>query len=275
MYYITRGKQLGRLAKAGWAANVLISNLIRDLVAPKKSHFQFTREWLYSNYSWLTAYAQQQSAGRLEASSSTNEITQVKLKLPVVNFFELYPEARNLVIPMDTQYSEWNISPTELYYLNCIAKLRGAKRIFEFGTYNGATAYQLAKTCPDSEVVTIEVPAYTASFIIGSRYHGTLQEKQIRQLIGDSQTYDYSEFWETVDVVFVDADHRYEGAKADSLTALKLVKPDGVIVWDDYDRVWPDVVRAINELIQEYPVVSIQGTKFAVLDLAKSSSSSR
>jgi hypothetical protein len=42
---------------------------------------------LYSNYSWLTAYAQQQSAGRLEASSSTNEITQVKLKLPVVNFF--------------------------------------------------------------------------------------------------------------------------------------------------------------------------------------------
>jgi hypothetical protein len=45
----------------------------------------------------------------------------------------------------------------------------------------------------------------------------------------------------------VDGSHSYDHARADSETALRLVKSRGWVLWHDYG-VWPGVTRALEEL---------------------------
>jgi hypothetical protein len=46
--------------------------------------------------------------------------------------------------------------------------------------------------------------------------------------------------------VIFDGDHAYDCATADTASARLLVSPVG-IVGDDYETVWPDVARAVDE----------------------------
>lgn len=51
----------------------------------------------------------------------------------------------------------------------------------------------------------------------------------------------------SLDFVYIDADHSYEGCKADIETWLPKIAPGGVIGGHDYCDVWPGVMRAVNE----------------------------
>lgn len=53
---------------------------------------------------------------------------------------------------------------------------------------------------------------------------------------------------ETLDFVFIDADHTYEGCKADILAWLPKLKRTGVICGHDYSEAFPGVVRAVDEI---------------------------
>lgn len=55
----------------------------------------------------------------------------------------------------------------------------------------------------------------------------------------------------TADVIYIDAAHEYAPVKADIEAYLKLLKPSGTIIGDDYD--WPGVKRAVNELCPQCP----------------------
>ena len=48
-------------------------------------------------------------------------------------------------------------------------------------------------------------------------------------------------------LVFVDGSHAYDYAKKDSETAMRLVRPRGIVLWHDYG-VWPGVTQALEEL---------------------------
>lgn len=52
----------------------------------------------------------------------------------------------------------------------------------------------------------------------------------------------------SVDFVFIDGDHRYEGVKRDILAWLPKVKPGGVIAGHDHTHEYPGVVRAVAEI---------------------------
>ncbi len=64
----------------------------------------------------------------------------------------------DFVIPLEIQYNYWNLNPLEIYYICCIALAKKPKRIFEIGTYNGATTLELAKICCESEIFTLDLP---------------------------------------------------------------------------------------------------------------------
>jgi hypothetical protein len=57
------------------------------------------------------------------------------------------------------------------------------------------------------------------------------------------------------DLVYIDADHRYEGVKADAERAAKMVKDSGILMFDDYilhDHIAHEpygTVPAVNEMI--------------------------
>ena len=71
-----------------------------------------------------------------------------------------------------------------------------------------------------------------------------LLNQKIVMLTGDSKNFDFSEFDEKVDFIFIDADHSYAGVMNDSEIAFKMIRPGGTIVWHDYLLVG-DVTKAI------------------------------
>lgn len=186
------------------------------------------------------------------------------------NLLEQYPEAVGITVPMgDVTYRVSNMDPFELYCLAAIAQVRKPKTIFEFGTYDGATTLWLAKNAPEAQVFTFDLPpdllgewekATLAGPLhgdnwVGSRFKDTPFETRITQLLGDSRTFDFSEYFGKIDLVVVDADHSYECASSDTDNALRMVSPRGTVVWDDYG--WPGVSQAIEEASERYGLTAV------------------
>lgn len=53
----------------------------------------------------------------------------------------------------------------------------------------------------------------------------------------------------SIDFVYIDAIHTYEGVCADIIGWSKKVKPGGILSGHDYDQGWPGVMKAVQELI--------------------------
>jgi hypothetical protein len=85
--------------------------------------------------------------------------------------------------------------------------------------------------------------------------------------VGDSATNLATVEPATYDLVYVDGDHRYEGVKRDAEQALRVVKPSGIIVFNDYTFFDPitvseyGIVQVVNEIVNETNWVI---TKFAL-----------
>ena len=80
-------------------------------------------------------------------------------------------------------------------------------------------------------------------------------------MYGDSATFDWSPHAGRAGIVFVDGSHAYDYARKDSETALRLVRPGGVVLWHDYG-VWSGVTQALEELeaARGLGLVNIAGT---------------
>lgn len=56
---------------------------------------------------------------------------------------------------------------------------------------------------------------------------------------------------DSVDVIFIDGDHSYEGVKKDLECWFPKIKSGGVIAYDDYPR-WPSIVKAVHEFHEKH-----------------------
>ena len=139
------------------------------------------------------------------------------------------------------------------------------KKLFEIGTFKGTTTSVMAfNTEEEAKVFTLDIPrpsenmdtsdlAYCDPENVGSiiekfeeTEHGTYMKK-IKQLWGNSMEYDFSDFENEMDVVFVDADHSYKAALSDLRSAHLMLKEDGIILCHDFAMWKPGVIRAVNE----------------------------
>lgn len=151
----------------------------------------------------------------------------------------------------------------EVLFLCALAKA-GYSPIVEFGTFRGRTTYNLALNS-EGQITTIDIGDEKGQMIdvqVNVEKHAYATHKtgevflcapqsirsHVRQLIGDSTKLDLSSMDKTVGLVIVDGGHSYEVCRSDSEKALRLVKPGGVIVWDDYTSYWPGVKKALDEL---------------------------
>lgn len=160
-----------------------------------------------------------------------------------------------------------NVSGEELLAMCALIKHANCKAVFEIGTFDGRTTLNFAANLPDGgEVVTLDLPAegldatrfaveasdrqYIAKSTSGARFQGRPEAARIRQVFGDSGTFDFTPFNGRFDFVFVDGSHSYDYVKSDSQVALRLLRGGrGMIVWHDYGTpFWPGVTSGLDEL---------------------------
>lgn len=187
-------------------------------------------------------------------------VRDARPKAPSLFMLDAYPEIEGVTVELgEITYRLSNLDPTEQYVLAALARLRQPARIFEMGTYDGATTLLLARNAPNASIYTLDLApesavkasvaheAENAAAGAGMRFAGGPESARITQLYGDSRAFDFSPWAGTIDLVLVDAGHDYDCAKPDTDNAFRLLAPGGLILWDDYVVGWPGVVRAVDE----------------------------
>ncbi|WP_221390139.1 O-methyltransferase [Dyadobacter sp. NIV53] len=175
----------------------------------------------------------------------------------------------------------------ELKVISNLVKKLNPKTIFEIGTFQGRTTLNMAlNTEPDAKIITLDLPSsdldstqmkieegeirYVKKESSGERFVGHPMAYKINQVYGDSATFSFAEYENSVDLAFIDGSHAYEYVLNDSRKILSIMRTGGLIIWHDYTN-WQGVWSALNELYQtDYQFKNIRhigGTSIAILEV--------
>lgn len=211
-------------------------------------------------------------------------IHEQRTSLPVADWSDVFE--RKIIHLVEVSKRAGNVSFGELGVLaGAAAAVRPRQQIIEIGTFDGRTTLNLAINAPaDVEVITLDLPpdapthyplapgerVFVEKPLPGERFRRAAppwaaRTAKIRQVLGDSSKYDWSEHFGRAGLVFVDGSHAYDCVLADSETALKLLAKKGVVIWHDYG-VWDGVTRALEEFEAKHRLglTHISGTTLAV-----------
>lgn len=214
------------------------------------------------------------------------QASECKVPIKSIEFAELFSgiERKPIQIMRRIKRDEGELMLEELVVLCAICKHTKPRMVFEFGTFKGDSALNLALNSPDNcEIFTLDLPPSSRKrtrysieigpirdiqFTVGEKYHGSTIERKIKQLYGDSATFNYSQFYNCIDLVFVDGNHQYDNVKADSENAFRMLSDKGIILWHDYTvrsgHQHPDVVKYLNELSKSMQLFNIASTSFVI-----------
>jgi hypothetical protein len=220
---------------------------------------------LYALYVYLPVSAAARSVRRL-SRALRGRAEANPTRLPQAAWTDVLPSAPVRLI--ETEKRDGNVNLSEVAILaEAASSVPPGSEIIEIGTFDGRTALNLAVNAPAGvAIVTLDLPAdQTTAFPIEASERQYVEKPssgdrlrschprwrasadRVVQLFGDSATYDWSPHYGRAGLVFVDGSHTYDYARGDSETAMRLVRPAGVVLWHDYG-VWPGVTRALEEL---------------------------
>lgn len=194
---------------------------------------------------------------------------------------EIFPDIqKNEIRLRDLESTYGSMDFVETYYITLLITELSPKRIFEFGTFLGVTTLQMAlNTDEQTKIFTLNLPPeetetvhsigntdeerFLPNLRPGNRFVNSAEAKKIVQLYGDSATFDYSQYLNDIDFIFIDGSHEYEYVKSDSLNAFNMIKNGGTIVWHDYPNA-PGVYKFLNEVAPDYRIFHIKETHVAI-----------
>lgn len=190
----------------------------------------------------------------------------VRARVPEVELSEVLSDSAPIQLHM-LSHVDGNVTLLELMVITNLIRQYKPKMLFEIGTFDGRTTLNMAANCSSgSRVYTLDLPkadlsstgltldsgdaAYIDKEMSGARYLGTEYEGKITQLYGDSAKFDFSQWYGSIDFIFIDGSHAYDYVLNDTKEAFKLLnnKSQKVILWHDYDGAWAGVTKALNEL---------------------------
>jgi predicted O-methyltransferase YrrM len=142
----------------------------------------------------------------------------------------------------------WNGKSNRRYYLDWLIKEHNIKVIAEVGVRDGRTTFYLLEQNPDLVIYAIDKS-------ISEFYNNEIKQRYGNRLIpiealstdGAKRILD-----DSLDLVFIDADHSYEWVKKDIAAYKPKLKKGGWLTGHDID--FPGVNRAVNEVIVKYDV---------------------
>lgn len=137
----------------------------------------------------------------------------------------------------------------ESFLIMQLVAMMQPQRIFEIGTSQGRmTALMAMNAPPSTQIFTLDLPPDAAAPThatdlhlvelarreLGIAFRDTTWAKSITQLLGDSSRFDFSPYYDSIDLVMVDGSHSYPFVFSDSMQAFRMIQPGGVILWHDY-----------------------------------------
>ncbi len=157
--------------------------------------------------------------------------------LPRVSLSTFAGANNNIVSPYS--FLEGGSLPTDYLLLRSLAEKFTDCRYFEIGTWRGESAANVAGLA--KEVFTLNLSDQQMRELgKDEQYinlHGFFSRdlKNVHHLKGNSSGFDFTPYYSSCDLIFIDGDHHYEAVMRDTQQAFKLLKnKQSIIVWHDY-----------------------------------------
>lgn len=138
------------------------------------------------------------------------------------------------------------------HYANAIKRLPSGSRLVELGTYKGASLSCLVVEAINSgktfDIVGIDACPEGWGVKEGFEKNMKPLEGNFRTMFGGDSFDRAKEFEdESIDFLFIDANHTYEFVKKDIAAYLPKMKKGSIISGHDYNDCHPGVIQAVNE----------------------------
>lgn len=148
-----------------------------------------------------------------------------------------------LTVPMTI---EWNLKSNRKYFLKHLIEQNNYTSMAEVGVRDGRTTFYLLDACPKLTIYGIDLSNE-------GYYNQTVEQKYKNRLVPiQGNSHSVANHIPNVDIVFIDADHSYEGCKNDILAYRSKVKSGGILSGHDID--YPGVNKAVRQLVTSYDV---------------------
>jgi len=193
--------------------------------------------------------------------------------IPFATLPELFPGIESVSVKLMGRYdsflsnrfrkdTDYLVSPKELLGLCALVAHLKPRSIFEIGTYRGATLASMALNAPDG--CMIRTLDHCKLKIEDAAVREIFTKSRIIRECADSKSFDFSLLEGSVDFVFVDGSHTNPEVEIDTENALRIVSPEGTVVWHDYNTEFQDVVQCLARRSREVEIFHIMGTALAV-----------
>lgn len=186
---------------------------------------------------------------------------------------------RSIVIMLPIADSIFGETPLRDLVPICVLVRRlGLRRIFEFGTFTGATTRAMLLNAPaGSKVWTIDLDAVERAAakglnawnrtiddqLVGSRLRGSEEALRVQQILQNSLEFDPQPWRGSMDLVYVDGSHGYNHVVNDTCKAFEMLAPRGIILWHDYPN-FAGVRNHLEELPASHRPTRIRDTNLAI-----------
>lgn len=144
--------------------------------------------------------------------------------------------------------------------LHCLLKKENPRRIFEVGTCEGYGTLIMANACPQSTIISLDLPPHTPPFYHQPSAIGWKCSKPYLQVYGNSTTYDYSKHF-PLDAWFIDGAHDYDHVAYETKQAV--AGGAWLIIYHDTDI--PEVLQTVIDTLEntEYRIYRVTDSRIS------------
>jgi predicted O-methyltransferase YrrM len=147
-----------------------------------------------------------------------------------------------------TMTIQWEGKTNRKHFLRHLIEKNNFKTMAEVGVRDGRTTFYLLDHCPNLIIYAIDMSIkefYNKE--IANRYKNRLIAIEAKSEVAADRIANNS-----LDLVFIDANHSYDYVKKDIIKYTPKLKESGMLTGHDID--YPGVNQAVNEMIEHYDV---------------------